>query len=467
MTGRLPSVALALALLSACGTQGRGAAPPLQTSPLVPEPFTAAEVRRILQLSPLPAVPPDPTNRVADDPRAARLGQFLFFDERLSRDANTSCATCHDPARSWTDGRVLAEGLAPLDRHTPSLWNVAHQRWFFWDGRADSLWAQALIPLESPLEHSSSRLQLAHLVHDDALLRAAYERVFGPLPDLGDGSRFPSVGRPVPEDDHAHELAREHAREATLSGGHTHGPDASFYHPHQRAWDSMRPEDQGGVTEVFVNLGKAIAAYERRILSRHAPFDRFVEGLRERDEGKLSALDAAARRGLELFVGRARCVTCHDGPTLSDKEFHDLGLPGPGGARPTDPGRRRGIEALRRSEFNGVGRWSDDPRGAARSKVELLASHAHGGFEFKTPSLRNVAVNAPYMHDGQLASLEDVVGFYSTLAGEREDPPTHETILRPLGLTETERQDLIAFLRSLTDEDLDPTLMRPPASPSR
>lgn len=435
-------------------------APGGPTEPVVPDPFTAEEVERILRLSPLPPLPPDPTNAVADDPAAARLGQRLFFDERLSRDGDRSCASCHDPAEAFTDAQALAEGLRPLERHTPSLINVAHHRWYFWDGRADSLWAQALVPLESPLEHASSRLQVAHVVAGDPLLRTEYEEVFGPLPPLEDGARFPPTGRPVPADDHAHRLAAEHAAEARSrgdgrAGGHQHGEGSDFYHPHQRAWDGMTPEDREAVTRVFVNVGKALAAYQRRLVTGNAPFDRFVAGLRDGDPEKLAALDASARRGLKLFLGRGNCHFCHGGPLLSDLEFHDLGLPG------DDPGRSRGLEALRRSEFVGTGRWSDEPEGRARFQVGQLPRHRHPAPEFRTPSLRNVTATAPYMHDGRLATLEEVVAFYSTLEEQRDHPPPGETILEPLALTEREQADLVAFLESLTDLEVDPTLARP------
>ena len=180
------------------------AAHPLQPEPGPPpepfaHPFEEAAVALILAMGELGDPPPDPTNAVADDPRAARLGQFLFFEQRLSGTGTIACATCHEPGRSWTDGREVAEGLGTLTRHTPSLWNVAYNRWFFWDGRADSLWSQALSPLEHPDEHGGSRLQYAHLVHGDPELRAAYERVFGPLPELEDTERFPPEGRPVPD----------------------------------------------------------------------------------------------------------------------------------------------------------------------------------------------------------------------------------------------------------------------------
>jgi cytochrome c peroxidase len=428
----------------------------------VPAPFDAQDVQRILHLSPLGDPPPDPTNRFADDPAAARLGQALFFDTRLSKNGQTACATCHVPERSFADGQRIAQGVLPLDRHTPALWNVAWQRWMFWDGRSDSLWAQALVPLESPLEHGSTRLQIAHLLHDDAELGAAYEAVFGPLPELDDEARFPPVGRPVPRDDHAHELAREHEARS----GHTHGGASAFYHPHQRAWDRMRGPDQHAVTEVFVNVGKAIAAYERLLVSRDAPFDRFVRGLRSGREEDLAALDMPARRGLQLFLGKARCHLCHSGPLFSDMEFHDLGLPSASGGRRADPGRQEGIATLRRDPFNGMGPWSDDPRGPARTKLDYLPTHAHERGEFKTPSLRNVAVTAPYMHQGQLATLVEVLEFYSSLEGREPGSSSGERILAPLGLTVQEQEDLFAFLLSLIDEGLDPILTTPPPSPA-
>ena len=139
--------------------------------------------RALLRHSPLPPPPPDPTNRHADDPAAAHLGRFLFFDERLSGSGTVSCATCHDARRGFTDGLTLAEGVGTGRRHTPTLWNVAHHRWLTWDGRADSLWMQALDPIEDPVEMGGNRADVARLVLEDEALRAAYTDVFGALPD--------------------------------------------------------------------------------------------------------------------------------------------------------------------------------------------------------------------------------------------------------------------------------------------
>ena len=171
--------ALLLALAPSCAPEVDSGDPWWRDAP--PPPFTAEEVEKILTFSPLEPPPADSTNRVADDETAARVGQAVFFDERFSRHGDFACATCHVPEKGFADGRALAEGREQLARHTPSLLNVAYNRWFFWDGRADSLWAQALEPLENPLEHGGSRLQYAHIVYHDAALRPAFERLFGPM----------------------------------------------------------------------------------------------------------------------------------------------------------------------------------------------------------------------------------------------------------------------------------------------
>jgi cytochrome c peroxidase len=399
--------------------------------------LTTAEVDAVLGLSPLPEPPPDPTNAVHASAAAARLGRALFFEERLSATGAVSCATCHDPEQSWTDGKPLGEGIDTVERNTMSLWNVAHNRWFFWDGRRDSLWSQALAPLEDPREHGFSRLELAHFLANEPAYRRAYEKVFGPLPDLSDGERFPAAGRPVAGD-------RDH-------------PDAL-------AWWGMKIRDRVEVDRVFANAGKAIAAFERLLLSREAPFDRFVEGLREGDAEKQAALSDAARRGLKLFVGKARCHLCHSGPNFTDLEFHDTRVPDPRQEGLPEMGRYRGIELVQADPFNGIGRYSDDPGGEAAAKISFLVRDSHNVSEHKTPSLRNVRHTAPYMRQGQLETLEEVLEFYSTLAGA-VPKKTVEKLLVPVNLTEDEKADVIAFLDTLTDLELPEELTRAPATP--
>ena len=473
-----PSALLAAVPLAAIplAMAGCGATEPvaLESNELAPvSPLTERATRRALQMSPVPGPPADPTNRVFEDERAAELGRRLFHSKSLSKGGSISCATCHEPSASFVDGRTLAEGVLPLERHTPSLWNIAHSRWFFWDGRADSLWAQALVPLEDPLEHAFARTEVARAVYSDEELRRRYEAIFGPMAPFDDEERFPKFARPVPENDRAHELAREHRRradegDASAQPHHEHAGDSGFYHPHQRAWDRMSAADQELVNEVFVHVGKCIAAFQRRIVSDRAPFDEFVEGLRTGDEQKLEALTAEARRGFELFTGKAQCIVCHHGPLFTDFEFHDTLVPTIDGGPETDPGRARGLQSLLASEFGMQSRWSDDPDGAHVDKVRFLprGDHWHGNSaEFKTPSLRNVALTAPYMHNGVFATLEEVVDFYSTRDSARDSTAPGETILQPLRLTDEERDDLVAFLESLTDNSLD--LDRVAAPPSR
>ena len=222
----------------------------------------------------------------------------------------------------------------------------------------------------------------------------------------------------------------------------------------------MLPDDQHAVNRAFVNAGKAIAAYERLIVSRHSRFDTFVAGLRRDNSADLAALSESEQRGLRLFFGRALCSNCHHGPQFSDLEFHDTLAPGePAG----DPGRTRGIDELRASEFGVASEWSDDPQGPARRRVDFLPLHRHAGREFKTPTLRNVALTAPYMHNGSLRTLEDVIDFYADRTNIARDTGGGERILEaPIQLDAQDRRDLVAFLEALTDETIDARLLAAP-----
>lgn len=430
-SGRHLALVVGLGLVVLLG----GGAPPT-TQPARPAvDFSPVELRRILQHSPLPPPPPDPTNRWADDPAAAALGQTLFFDERLSGNGKLSCASCHEPARSFTDGKAVAEGVGVGTRNTPSLWNAAYQRWYFWDGRADTLWGQALHPLERDVEMDGDRVHVLRVVQGDAELSGAYEALFGPLPSI---ANLPAHARPM--------------------------PDAPA-HPQERAWRGLTAEEQSAVTRVFVNCGKAIAAYERKLVSRRAAFDVFVEGLRENDAEKLAALSPAAQRGLQLFVGRGNCRFCHVGPNFTDDEFHSVRVAPRGGGAPTDAGRYVGAAQVLGDPFNAISEWSDSRSGPVAEQLEFLANPGENWGRFKTPSLRNVARTGPYMHAGQYSSLDQVLRHYSTFLDAL--PPGHhgqvETILQPLALSPQEHADLRAFLEALTDEDVPAALLRQPS----
>jgi cytochrome c peroxidase len=401
------------------------------------EPFTEEELETISTLSPMPPVPEEPTNAVSDSDAAAHFGRFLFFDERLSKNGEVSCASCHRPSHGFSVPTKQGHGQGATPRHPPTLLNAAYHRWYDWDGKADTLWAQAARPLENPGEHGFTRTRVARLVARQPDLRRAYESVFDELPELSSDERFPQEARPTPG-----------------------RPDSTP----QRAWEAMRSEDRETVNRVFTNVTKAIAAYERRLVSKNAPFDRYVEGLESGDEEKLEAISPAAKRGLKLFVGEAECVNCHNGPAFTDQAFHNLGL----GARPwlprRDEGRWEGVRAVKNTELNAAGPMSDAREGEAADWLKYLKRTPEDHGQFKTPSLRNVERTAPYMHGGHFQTLEEVVRFYSTL-NEQPTVGHREEMLEPLGLSDREVANLVAFLRSLTGESLPPRLLGPPESP--
>ena len=354
--------------------------------------LTPAVRERLLRLGPLPAVPADPTNRWADDPAAAELGRWLFHEPRLSRNGEISCATCHQPDLGFADGRAIAKGLETGTRHTQTLLNAAHQRWLTWDGRADSLWSQALHPFENPLEMGLSRAEVIERVRKIEPLRARYEAVFGKLPS---------------------------------------------------------PDDAKGIDVAFSRIGKAIAAFERRLVTGPAPLDRWLDAVRGGSDAPVQDFGPDAIRGAILFVDKADCVRCHAGPLLSDGEFHMLGVPQKDGGLPKDRGRLEGIERLKRDPYNAAGAFSDDPQGARARWTTATAPDPEAWGRFRTPSLRSAAASPPFMHQGQFASLEEVVRFYDTLEGATSLDHHSELVLQPLQLSEQERSDLVAFLKAV------------------
>ncbi len=391
--------------------------------------------RKLSRLSPRPELRPDPTNAMADNERAARFGRALFFDPRLSRDESFSCATCHDPALAFTDGRSLAEGRVKLARNSPTLLNVGRRRWLFWDGRADSLWAQARHPLESPIEMDGDRLALARLIASDAGYRVQYEALFGPAPQLTDSARFPAHAKPMPEDKDD---------------------------PRHLAWERMKDDDRALADAVLVNVSKSLAAYQRRLKTGESKFDEFASAYLAGDVSGGGHLSAEARRGLELFFSKGQCTLCHMGPELTDEEFHHLAVPPLNEELPIDQGRHLGAILVKRDSFNASGEHSDQREGEAADFVQLLISDADQFGEMRTPSLRNVADTAPYMHQGQFKTLEEVVHFYSTLEGAQRTGHHQELTLTPAEFTPKEEKDLVSFLRSLSAPLTDPSWARAP-----
>jgi len=214
----------------------------------------------------------------------------------------------------------------------------------------------------------------------------------------------------------------------------------------------MDVEDQELVNHAFSLVGKAIEAFERTLLSGPSPFDEFVAGLRAGDEAMVRRLSPAAQRGMKLFIGDAGCMSCHFSPRFSDGEFHNLGLKSPQGVVPSTA-RTEGIRALRLNPFNGRSAYAARSDWEANPHLLYLASNEHVVGAYKTPSLRNVARTAPYMHDGRFASLEEVLDFYSELPGDADVGHREETLL-PLNLQANQEKDLVEFLKALSSPSL-------------
>jgi cytochrome c peroxidase len=383
----------------------------------------AMETLRSLWIGSLGPLPPDPTNLYADDPGAVAFGHRLFFEPRLSSSGTVSCATCHKPDRDFQDDVPLGIGVGRTDRRTMPVAGTAYSPWLFWDGRKDSQWSQALGPLESPVEHGGTRAQYVHVVAEHH--RTEYEAVFGPLPDL---TGIPPVAGPVPDS-----AARA-------------------------AWDALTPAQQDAVTGVYVNLGKALAAYQRRLQPGPGRFDRYVEALLVDGRAPRGVLADDEVAGLRLFIGKASCVDCHNGPLFTNNDFHNTGVPAVA-ALPEDLGRAAGAQAVLADEFNCRSRWSDADPDAC---VELAFMKAEGHElvrAFRTPTLRNVAERPPYMHAGQVATLGDAIAHYD----RAPDAPAGHSEIRRLRLSRRERAQLEAYLRTLSGPiAADSSLLAPP-----
>lgn len=413
-----------------------------------PDGFTGTEWSVVQGLSPLPPVPPDPTNRYADDLGAAQLGRQLFFDTGYSgalsiasdlgpvgATGRVSCGACHQPERSFIDGRSPEPGNVSLGaagygrRNSPSLLNVGHARWIGLAGRMDTLWTQGSVAPEAP-DAAGDRCRMAHFIWRD--YRAEYEAVFTshPLPPALDPAapdawRFPAACRPC-------------------AGTGCSGP-----------WEAMQSQDRVAVMRLMSNVGKAFAAYQRRLVSGEAPFDRYAAG-------DPAAISASAKRGLKVFIGKGFCVQCHAGPTFSDQQFHNIGVPQTGPHVPaTDSGRYEDAGRMLDNLYNGVSQFSDDVA-AGQAKLEgVLRQQPADLGAFLTRGLRGVAGSPPYGHSGSLATLRDVVDLYAAGGGLADYTGTKDVKMQPLDLSEQDREDLVAFLESLSGQGPGPEWGRP------
>lgn len=358
----------------------------------------------------LPGPPPkDVTNVVADDARAAALGKILFSDLGLSPSGSVACSTCHAEATGFADAKPRAVGIAEGDRNTPSILYASHARFQFWDGRADTLWLQAVGPLENPIEIGSTRLFVAHRIFD--VYKDRYEAVFPgrPLPPLNDAARFPSRGKPG-----------------------------------EPGWDGMTEADKTEVNRVFVGVAKLIEAFERTLSAKPNALDRYAGGDR-------SALSAAEKTGLHTFF-TAGCAQCHYGPRLTDDAFHNIRFPtGRRDGKP-DLGASIGLPQLLLTELRRP-EYADGPFAAV--SLPRNAKELEGAF--RTPPLRGIVATAPFGHGGNLATLDDVAKHYGLGGLEAKDP-------RAAGVTEPwvpmfvdeHRRELLPILDALKAETVVP-----------
>ena len=365
-----------------------------------------------LSLQSLPPLPADPTNRVADMPAAMALGATLFFDHRLSGNGEVACATCHKIDRQFQDDLPRAVAMGTNNRRTMPLAGVAWSPWFFWDGRRDSLWAQAITPLEDRVEHAGNRTAYARFMVEK--FRDRYERIFGPLPPL-DG--LPKNASPL-------------------------GTPAE-----QAAWVSMSPAQQEAVNTVFANIGKLIAAFERSLTLPETRFDRFAKALAAgAPPAPTDDLSAKERAGLKLFIGKGECIRCHNGPRFSDGHFHNTGVP-PVAGLPEDLGRETGATKVAADPFNCLGKFRDGPDTACGELRFMVKDKPELRRAYKTPSLRGVAERPPYMHAGQIPTLEEVIDHDARAPASNDG----HSELNPLILSEREKKELVAFLKTLSD----------------
>ena len=409
---RILGIAIFSLIVVACEQKS----PPIYT-------FTEQDVEFLKEfsLSSLGPIPAAPSNSKADDLEAARLGHKLFFDKRFSSNSEVSCASCHQPEKYFTDGLKRSQAVGTVKRNAPSVLTSARSSWLFWDGRKDSLWSQALGPFEDTAEHNLARTRVVQLLA--RYHRKDYERVFGELPSDSVIEAFPSQATPLGSEQQ------------------------------QALWQSLKSTEQETINRVFSNLGKSLMAYQRKLRLTPSPFDQFIDELANGETDLSQYLTPSQVSGLRLFVGKANCASCHNGPLFTNFEFHNIGAP-ESDTENVDLGRYLGVAQLSQDEFTCLSAYSDakpsdclEMRFLKRQGPELVGA-------FKTPSLRNVTKTAPYMQTGQFAELAQVIEHYNLPTPpyyDRQQHPNrpHFDIL-PLKLTEKEKEDLIAFLGSLT-----------------
>ena len=311
----------------------------------------------------------------------------------MSIDGIVACGTCHLIDRQFQDDLPRGRGVGVTNRRTMPLAGVAWSPWFFWDGRRDSLWAQALTPLEDPREHAATRAFYAHFIAEN--FNERYERIFGPLPISRRCRDMP--GRLGTEAEKA-------------------------------AWASMSPEQQEGMNRVFANLGKAIAAFERSIVPEETRFDRFAKALAAGNEARRRrCADERGNRRPEALHRQGQLLDLPHRPALHRRFFPQHRRARRAGL-PEDLGRETGAKEVAADPFNCLGKFSDAGPEACGELRFMVKDGPQLTRAYKTPSLRGAATRPPYMHAGQFATLDEVVDHYARAPAA----PSGQTELHPL-----------------------------------
>jgi cytochrome c peroxidase len=457
------SFSLAFAGLVGCGGGGGAPAGSMTTPPgtggapgnTPAVAFTEDEVELITaNLKQMDAKPwEDKSNKWGENPQAAILGQKFYFEPRYSSNGKVSCATCHNPEQGFQDSRAAtSSGPDPTKytgRHAPTVINAAHGSgrpetgcWQFWDGRADSQWAQALGPPENDVEMGGSRTKIALLIWDH------YKDEFEAL--------FNEPGKP------AFRMALRDGSGAPIAP-----PSAR---PDNAEWMALGDDVKLAINDVYVKFGKAIAAYERKIVSRNARFDTYLADFLagKRDSNVLTDDE---KLGLKVFAGKGKCISCHRGPNFSDWKFHNIGESqlGSEAVKFEDVGREAGAVTVKTGGFkayNCESEWSDHPNKAECPVALLGPPKAADKGAFKTPGLRDVTKTAPYMHTGRLKTLEEVVEHYDRGGGDAGTyVGTLDRDIVKLNLTAAEKAALVKFMKTLDGEPLPAALLTAPKLP--
>mgnify|MGYP000179787611 FL=1 len=363
---------------------------------------------KYLSIAGLESPPEDPSNYLQKDQDAVRLGELLFFDTEMSSTGQVACASCHFTEGKYIANESLPAGKSRSFRSVMQVNGVAYNRFFFWDGRADSLWAQALGPIQNPDEHNFDRLGAVAYVarkYSDRMEIIAFK-----------SKKY-----------HRH---LKIVKKWLSSGNSTEPPSES-------------------INFVFTLIGKSLAAFQTSLPVQPAPWDEVAQA--KITGHTLDIEQERIWRGFKVFNGKGGCSNCHDGPLFTDFSFHNTAMP----SQPElgiEAGRYDVLPAIKENEFGCYSPYSDADKDNCRHLEYINQSLDMNFGAFKTPTLRDVGSKVRLGHSSQFASLEEIIDHYDKApAGVHGRMLNTRSLseLKPLGLTKAEKEYLITFLHAL------------------